>query len=145
MTVEDVCSRTGMVNAIRRLLPLHPESHLHRLLAEKADESGAIGSTMIAKAYLKDDLLARKVVDRAAELLGGAIANLVTVLSLDCVVLGGGVTEALGEPYLARVRRGFERAVFPPALAKAEFRASALGDDAGLLGAAMLACRALPA
>ena len=31
-----------------------------------------------------------------AELLGVAIANIVTMLSIDCVVLGGGVTEALG-------------------------------------------------
>ena len=138
MTVEDVCSRTGIVNALRRLLPAYPESALHRILAEKADESGAISSSMIARAYEKDDELVRKVVDRSAELLGGAIANMVTVLSIDCVVLGGGVTEALGEPYVARVRKGFERAVFPPSLRRIDFVASTLNDDAGMLGAAML-------
>jgi glucokinase len=140
MTVEDVCSRTGMVNALRRLLPLHPSSHLHRLIAEKGDETGAIGSSTIARAYAKDDELARLVVDRAAEHLGTAIANAVTLLSVDCVVLGGGVTEALGEPYLARVRRGFDRAVFPSSLRRIDLVASVLGDDAGVLGAAMLAC-----
>lgn len=138
MTVEDVCSRTGIVNALQRLLPAYPESALHRILAEKADESGAISSSMIARAYEKDDELVRKVVDRSAELLGGAIANLVTVLSIDCVVLGGGVTEALGEPYVARVRKGFERSVFPPSLRRIDFVASTLNDDAGMLGAAML-------
>jgi glucokinase len=117
MTVEDICSRTGM---------------------EKADESGAISSSMIARAYEKDDELVRKVVDRSAELLGGAIANLVTVLSIDCVVLGGGVTEALGEPYVARVRKGFDRVVFPSSLRRIDFLASTLNDDAGMLGAAML-------
>jgi glucokinase len=138
MTVEDVCSRTGMVGALRRLLPAHPESLLHRLIAEKADEAGAIGSSLIARAYEKDDELVRKVVDRSAELLGGAIANLVTVLSIDCVVLGGGVTEALGAPYVARVRKGFERVVFPGSLRRIDFLASTLNDDAGMLGAAML-------
>lgn len=138
MTVEDICSRTGMVNALRRLLPAHPDSVLHRLIAEKADESGAISSSMIARAYEKDDELVRKVVDRSAELLGGAIANLVTVLSIDCVVLGGGVTEALGEPYVARVRKGFDRVVFPSSLRRIDFLASTLNDDAGMLGAAML-------
>ena len=138
MTVEDVCSRTGIVNALRRLLPAYPESALHRILAERADESGAISSSMIARAYEKDDELVRKVVDRSAELLGGAIANMVTVLSIDCVVLGGGVTEALGEPYVARVRKGFERAVFPSSLRRIDFVASTLNDDAGMLGAAML-------
>jgi glucokinase len=93
---------------------------------------------MIARAYEKDDELVRKVVDRSAELLGGAIANLVTVLSIDCVVLGGGVTEALGEPYVARVRKGFDRVVFPSSLRRIDFLASTLNDDAGMLGAAML-------
>ncbi len=138
MTVEDICSRTGIVNALKRLLPAYPESALHRLIAEKADETGAIGSSTIAKAYAMEDELTRKVVDKSAEFLGFAIANLVTMLSIDCVALGGGVTEALGEPYVARVRKSFERTVFPASLRKTEFVASALNDDAGMLGAAML-------
>lgn len=138
MTVEDICSRTGIVNALKRLLPGHPDSALHRLIAEKADETGAIGSSTIAKAYALEDELTRKVVDKSAEFLGFAIANLVTMLSIDCVALGGGVTEALGEPYVARVRKSFERTVFPASLRKTEFVASALNDDAGMLGAAML-------
>jgi glucokinase len=138
MTVEDICSRTGIVNALKRLLPAYPESALHRLIAEKADETGAIGSSTIAKAYAMEDELTRKVIDKSAEFLGFAIANLVTMLSIDCVALGGGVTEALGEPYVARVRKSFERTVFPASLRKTEFVASALNDDAGMLGAAML-------
>ena len=43
-----------------------------------------------------------------------------------------------GEVYVAKVRRGFERAVFPASLRKIEFLASTLNDDAGMLGAAML-------
>jgi glucokinase len=138
MTVEDVCSRTGIVNALRRLLPMHPDSLLHRLIEEKADESGSFGSSVIARAYEKDDELARKVVDRSAEFLGIAIANVVTMLAIDAVVLGGGVVEALGDPYVTRVRKSFERAVFPSGLRRIEFAPSRLGDDAGVLGAAML-------
>ena len=155
MTVEDICSRTGIVNAIRRLLPMHPDSMLHRLIAEKLAEreqeklekqekggergiDAALGSSTIARAYEKDDELARKVVDRSAEFLGVAIANIVTMLSIDCVVLGGGVTEALGEAYVGRVRKSFDRAVFPSVLRKTDILASTLGDDAGMLGAAML-------
>ncbi|MCE2881869.1 MAG: ROK family protein [Planctomycetaceae bacterium] len=138
MTVEDVCSRTGIVNALRRLLPMYPESALHKLVAEKADETGSIGSSTIARAYEKDDELATKVVNKSAELLGVAIANIVTMLSIDCVVLGGGVTEALGEPYVGRVRKSFERTVFPSILRKTDIVASTLNDDAGMLGAAML-------
>jgi glucokinase len=61
------------------------------------------------------------------------------MLSLPCVVLGGGLTEALGETYLKWVRQSFESAVHPPELAKCRIIASKLGDDAGVIGAAHLA------
>ena len=110
----------------------------NRLISEKADETGSIGSSTIARAYEKDDELARRVVDKSADFLGIAVANIVTMLSIDCVVLGGGVTEALGAPYVARVTKSFERAVFPSVLRKTDIVASSLNDDAGVLGAAML-------
>ena len=55
------------------------------------------------------------------------------------MVLGGGVSEALGKPYLYRVRESFERVVFPQTLQRCEIVPSQLGDDAGMLGAALLA------
>jgi predicted NBD/HSP70 family sugar kinase len=55
------------------------------------------------------------------------------------VILGGGVTEALGKPWLHRVRESMEQNVFPSSLQKCQVLKSELGDDAGLLGAAMLA------
>jgi predicted NBD/HSP70 family sugar kinase len=55
-------------------------------------------------------------------------------------VLGGGVTEALGGAYVARVAKSFERAVFPSVLRKTDIVASSLNDDAGVFGAAMLVC-----
>ncbi len=138
MTVEDICSRSGIVNAIRRLLSMYPDSLLHKMIAEKSDDALALGSSTIARAYAQDDALTKRVVDKSAEFLGLAIANIVTMLSIDCVVLGGGVVEALGEPYVARVRKSFERSVFPSTLAKIDIQASRLNDDAGVLGAAML-------
>ncbi len=142
MTVEDVCSRTGITNALRRLLPMYPDSLLHKLLAEKKEDAAGfalgMGSSIIARAYESNDELCKRVVDKSAEFLGVAIANFLTMTSIDCVVLGGGVVEALGEPYVARVRRSFERTVFPAVLAKSEMLASRLNDDAGVLGAAML-------
>ena len=80
------------------------------------------------------------MVDKSAEFLGISIANIVTMLSIDCVVLGGGVTEALGGAYVARVAKSFERAVFPSVLRKTDIVASSLNDDAGVFGAAMLVC-----
>jgi glucokinase len=137
-TLEEHASRSGMAIAIRRLLPSHPDSVLHRLLAD-ADPTDPIGSSIIAEAYADGDELARSVVHHAADTLGLAIANWVTMLSVDAVILGGGVIESFGKPFVARIRKGFERWVFPARCRACELLVSELGDLAGVYGAAMLA------
>lgn len=140
-TLEEHCSKVGMTAAIRRLLPFHPDSVLHEILRERGelDANEPIGSSSIGRAYHKGDALATEVVHHAADMLGVAIANWITVLSLDTVVLGGGVTEALGKPFVSRVRRSFDRHVFPDECRRCELLLSELGDDAGIVGAAALA------
>ena len=134
-TVEDLCSRSGMSQTLRRIMPAHPESVLHRI----APGQGVIESAALAQAYGEGDPLTRRVVDRAADLLGVAIANWVTVLSLTTVVVGGGITEVLGNPYLERITGSFQANVFPPQLQACALRMTELAADAGLLGAALLA------
>lgn len=135
-TVEDFCSRTGMARTIGQLLKDHPDSPLWEI----TDGTGRItGSKQFAQARRRGCDLTIQVIDEAADLLGIAIANWVTVLALDTVVVGGGVTEALGEPYLRRIRSSFRKHVFPKRAAKCELIMTQLLDTAGLLGAALLA------
>lgn len=73
-----------------------------------------------------------------APYLGVALANAVTLLNPACLVLGGGVlsrTPVLREHAIA----AFEVAVNPPALDGLRITDAALGDDAGLVGSALLA------
>ena len=112
------------------------QSLLEELAAGKLD---SIKSKMIARAYKEGDALTREVVDESADLLGVAIANVVTLLGLPRVVLGGGLTEAIGDPYVNRVRKAVRREVFFEATRAVEVVASTLEDNAGLLGAALLA------
>lgn len=134
--LEERCSRTGMSRLILARLHAYPKSMLHEMI-DRA--TGITGSKMLAKAYDAKDPLTVDVVHEAADLLGQAIANWVTVLALDTVIIGGGVTEALGKPYLDRIRASFEAWVFPDRCKKCKLLATTLLDDAGLLGAAMLA------
>ncbi len=137
-TLEEHCSRSAMTVAIRRLLPSFPDSALNALLRD-VDPLDPIGSAVIAEAYAAGDDLATRVVHHAADTLGLAIANWITVLSIDAVILGGGVVEALGKPFAERVRRTFDRRVFPAVCRKCELLTSELGDLAGVYGAAMVA------
>jgi glucokinase len=129
-----------MLRAMRRRLDLHPESHIAGL---PEDQDTIAGTAMIADAYASGDQLACNVVQRGAYLLGVAIANWVTVLSLDTVVIGGGITEALGEPYLDRVRESFRQNVFPKRCEDAALVMTELAADAALLGVALLARAAI--
>jgi len=140
LTVEDFCSRTGMARTIALRLKDFPKSKLHEL----TEGTGKVtGSKQLAKAFQMRDPLAVQVVNEAADLLGICIANWVTVLAIDTVVIGGGVSEALGEPYLKRIRASFEKHVFPARCKKCRLVLTKLKDDAGLLGAALLASAAI--
>ncbi len=138
--VEDLCSRTGMLRAMRRRAAEHPDSPVARL-AEGDD--AMMGTATIRQAYAAGDALACSVVDRAAWLLGVAIANCITVLALDTVIVGGGITEALGEPYLERIRESFRAAVFPDRCRQCELLMTELAADSALLGAALLAAESI--
>jgi glucokinase len=55
------------------------------------------------------------------------------------VLLGGGLSEAMGQPFADRVAASMKQHVFPTSLGKCRVLATRLADDAGLLGAALLA------
>lgn len=139
-TVEHHSSRTAIVDAVIRSLSRYPKSVMHKVVEQK---KGIIGSSEVADAYLKGDELVIEVVEHAAWILGIAIANVVTLLSINSVVLGGGMTEALGDAFVDLVRKSLVQAVFPAKLADCRVVATALRDEAGVQGAALLAGEAI--
>lgn len=140
-TIEDFCSRTGMSRIIQRRLPHHPRSILHGMTDAVTRTTSA---KSLATAYRRKDDLAVEVVDRAAHLLGVAIANWVTVLALERVIIGGGVTEEFGNLLLKKMRTSFEEHVFPERCKTCKVVMTELKADAGLLGAALLASQSAP-
>jgi glucokinase len=95
--------------------------------------------TDIAHAFEAGDPVCDEVIRDSARATGVMAANVVTLLSLDAIVLGGGVPEVLGQSYLALVREWFDRAVFPDTCRSCAILLTELRENAGLLGAAMLA------
>lgn len=135
-TLENHASRTAVVNIIRDLLLSNHRSSIARTVG---GDMGKIRSRVLADAVAKGDPLAVQVVTHSAGYVGLSIANMVTMLSLPCVVLGGGLVEAMGGPYLKMVRDAFQHNVHPPELKACRLVQSRLGDDAGIVGAALLA------
>lgn len=135
-SVEHNCSRTAIVHELLKLIRANHHSMLPSLTNGKTNK---IKSKVLAMAYEQGDDLVRTVINDSADLLGMAIANVVTLLSLDMVVLGGGLVEAIGKPYVDIVRDAIRREAFPESLRSIRVEASELGDDAGIVGAGIMA------
>lgn len=135
-SLEHNCSRTAVVDRIVRLIQSNRKSVLSEISGEKYEK---IKSKALAQAYEAGDELTLEVVNDAARLIGDQIGSIVTLLSLERVVLGGGLTEAIGEPFVKRVREATRDIAFPAVCKQVDVVASALLDNAGLLGAAMIA------
>lgn len=135
-SVEHNCSRTAIVHELVKLIKANHPSMLPSLTNGKI---GKMKSKVLALAYEQGDDLVRTVINDSADLLGMAISNVVTLLSLDMVILGGGLVEAIGKPYVDIVRDSVRREAFPESLRQIKVEASTLGDDAGIVGAGIMA------
>lgn len=134
-SLEHNCSRTAVAERIAQLIRANRKSSL----SDVVTGGKRIKSKMLADAYKSGDELVCEVINDSADRLGMAVGSVATLLSLQRVVIGGGLTEALGEPYVSRVRAAVVRECFPKAVRAIEIVESALGDDAGIVGAALAA------
>lgn len=92
------------------------------------------------QAAAEGDEYALSLYAELAPLLGVVLANAVTLLNPSHLILGGGVLSRA--PVLKEhVVTSFEVAVNKPALEELEIVDAALGDDAGLVGSALVASR----
>ena len=102
---------------------------------------GAIESVTaetVAAAARRNDPLALEVVAGAVTYLGMGLANIVSLLNPEVVVLGGGLFQA-ADLFLEPVRREFRRWAQPLAARSVRIEVSALGESAGLYGCGRLA------
>ncbi|RMH27816.1 MAG: ROK family protein [Planctomycetota bacterium] len=127
---EETCSRSAIADRLARLART-------RQTALRADlDAGPVRASAIARAYAAGDALTREVVDEAADLIGVGIASAVTLLGMPVALLGGGLVEALGEPFVDAVAASARRRVFPAPARGVDFRITMLRERAGILGAA---------
>lgn len=134
--LEQVCSRHFIQNRLRDLIAGNARSALSEIV-EQGDLDN-LRAADLATAYERGDELTRSVLDEAADLLGVALATYVTTLSIPLVVLGGGLVESMGDVYVNRVASALRRDVFPSSVRAVRVVPTALRENAGLLGAAML-------
>jgi glucokinase len=98
-------------------------------------------SSVWAKALGSNDAVAVELIDEAVSALGTAVATAVTLLDLPVVVIGGGLADRLGAPFVARVEQAVRSQLFAKA-SPLRVLPSGLKDRGGAIGAALIAPKA---
>ena len=117
----------------RERLALDPRASTLRDLP--ADD---LSPATLSKAAEAGDALAADILDETGELLGHGLVSLVNLFNPERVVIGGGVAQA-GERLLEPARRIVDRHAMSVQRETAEIVLAALGNDAAVVGAALLA------
>jgi glucokinase len=133
-TLEDLASGWRLAAAAREEAERRPDSELARLSAIR----GGTTTETLVDAVRAGDPAAAAVWDRAVEILGVAVANVVALLRPEAFIVGGGVSLA-GEVLFEPLRAQVERQVFPPFRGSYALAPAQLGEEVVLHGALKLA------
>jgi glucokinase len=134
---EALASRTAMERDVRGEIKKGGKSHVLKIMRERGKDR--MTSSVILRALRKNDPVMKKVLARAQFYLALLVANVVNLLDPECIVIGGGVAERLGEEYVAPAREQAKAYFLDPRDAdKIRVVPGILGDNAGALGAVVL-------
>ena len=122
----------------RQLLDSGMPSVLTEMQAERGEE---LTGAMVTRAAQNGDGLALEVMTRVGHALGLGIASLVHIFNPEIVAIGGGVATA-GEVLFGPLRAALDAQLMAPFAVGLRVVPSALVEDAGLLGAGVLAAGA---
>jgi glucokinase len=129
--VEMFVSATGIVLTAEEMMREAPDSILH-------DVEWPLTSEKIHEAATRGDATAQEVFKATGWYLGIACANLINLLNLEMIIIGGGVMAA-GSLLLDPARDSAKLHAFAASYADCQIVQSKLWPDAGMIGAAMLA------
>ncbi|HKZ70784.1 MAG TPA: ROK family protein, partial [Anaerolineales bacterium] len=137
-TVEPLAARTGMERMIKELIAGGRKSVVPELIETVG--GGRLTSSVIADALKKNDSVMKETLVVVQRTLGLLAANIVNMLDPEMIVIGGGVTERLGDKFVAPIRQIAYANFINKTDAKAvKIVPAALKDASGVVGAAVLA------
>ena len=134
---ETYASASGLKKTADEIMKANADSLLWKLCDSDAEK---VNGRIVFEAYRGGDGAAREIVEQYIEQLAAGIANLINILEPEMICVGGGISnewESISKLLLARVDA--ER--FPRASDQSpqtRIVRATLGNDAGIIGAAML-------
>jgi glucokinase len=137
------CGNRGCLEALAGRLALAGEAAVlaarggaPRLMNEAGADVRKLKSGALARAVQAGDKQLKELVRRKAALVGIAMATIVNTLDPECIVLGGGLVEAMGELIVPAAEESMRRHAMPDIAGHVAVAPAKLGDMAIVMGAA---------
>ena len=131
---ETYASATGLVRMTKEALEQHPESRIAQLV----EADGRVSARTAFNAAKMMDDVGQAVVDRYINALACGIANTINVFQPDILCIGGGVCNE-GDNLLVPLKKLVAEQIYSKNSSKnTDICICSLGNDAGIIGAAML-------
>lgn len=132
--LETYASATGLIRMAHEAMAQSPDSCLHQMAQQNG---GKLTAKMVCDARDAGDACADRVFQDYCDYLACGLTNLVNLFQPDAIVIGGGVA-GYGEKLLEPLRARVHAEQFKIGPAGTPILAATLGNDAGIIGAAML-------
>ena len=134
--VEAYAGRVSMERRARRLVKRGQKTNLFRIMKKRGRQR--LSSGVYARALAKGDRMTKRLIDDAAWALGLGLASAQNLLDLEAIIIGGGLGDRLGQPFVDRIVEQMTPHLFVPDTPPVVLRTE-LGDLSGAVGAAVLA------
>ena len=123
--------------AIGRMAERIAREGISETLARRLQEAGSLTAVDVSAALSDGDPVVIEVVRQAGQAVGRVLAGIVNFYDPSLIIIGGGVAK-VGDLLLAAIRETVYRRSLPLATRHIMLRATSLGDDAGVVGAAAM-------
>lgn len=133
---ESYASVTALISQTKAAIEKHPDS----LMAKNAQEMGKINGRTAFDAAKAGDKAAQDVVDQYIAYVADGVVSVINIFEPEILVIGGGIS-AEGEYLMAPIRKHVAEFVYSRGLPQTRLEIASLGNDAGIIGAAMAAVK----
>lgn len=132
---EAYASATALIRQSRQAMIKYPDSKMWELCDGKLENVSGITAF---NAMREGDEAGKRVVDRYIEYVAIGVANNINIFQPDMLCIGGGISKE-GDTLINPIREFVKGENYARNIEKkTEIRAAALGNDAGIIGAAFL-------
>lgn len=131
---EAYASATGLIHRARQAAEQNPGSAILRLAQGDLDK---IDAKIPFDAAKEGDPVGKQVIHEYLKYLAAGLVNVVNAFQPEVIVVGGGVSKQ-GEYLLEPLRKLIDDEVYSHDIPHAQLKEALMGNDAGIIGAALL-------